>query len=276
MDVKARPWLLALATATASLAIGAVCGDAQQREDDAPAVVPKVTATPTRHPGAIDFNNVTTIPFPGYPSVEPPRDFSTPTCLAPEGVRPDPDLPPLSCRRSNTEPPPGSIATPSPSELPDPAEVASEAPAGWTVIDNGLFRYTMAIPPGWFSNMQPEGGSFNVFNAVTTRRVVTGNHDVRGGVSGHFDARLLVDDYMPGFIPLVEEHLQNPNALFGNVPGAIWENDGEGAEEMHAAFAVDGVVFEIWFGVADIDRSDAEVAEDVAIAKQILGTIHPY
>lgn len=173
--------------------------------------------------GIVDFTKLTPIPFPGYPTgVSEGYNDPWPTCQAPADEQPDPDLPPLSCRNSASEPPPGSIKTPAPAEIPDATAVAAEAPKEWTVIDNRLFRYTLAIPPGWYSNMRPEGGEFRIFDETHTKRIMS-KGATPGGIAGSFSARPLARR-LAGFPIDVEDHLASPNTSFGIVPGAIWDD----------------------------------------------------
>lgn len=231
--------------------------------------------------GIVDFAKLTPLPFPGYPErvLTQSPSFADPTCQAPKGERPDPDLPELACRYSGAEPPPGAIATARPDQLPDAADLAKDVPPGWTPIDNRVFRYTLAIPPDWYSTMRPEGGEFRVLDSILVAKgAAKGLSGLQGGVAGQFSAYSLPADDIPGFTPLVVERLKTPNATFGDVPGAIWEDPpGENdAAIVRAAFAVQGVVYEFYFDVVDDGRAPEAVVADVAIVKEILGTVRPY
>jgi hypothetical protein len=267
--LPSRPLVLAIVVATGAAAMGVV-------------FAARNLATSQEASGIVDFSKVTPLPFPGYPtdiaSSIALDSSKAPTCQAAADERPDPNLPPLSCRSSASEPPPGSIDTPSPAEIPNNATLAANAPAGWTVIDNRIFRYTLALPPGWYSNMRPEGGAFYVFDEIKTEEVLgKGGVTLPGGVAAGFSARRLVTDTVPGFTPNVEEHLATPNADFGGHLGAIWqEGGGEGtAVSVHAAFAREGVVYEMVFDIED-DRAAVAIDADVALSRQILATIQPY
>jgi|GEM_PF-3064402 len=224
--------------------------------------------------GVVDFTKVTTIPFTGYPSTITVPDLSEPTCQAPSNDRPQPDLPPLSCRLSSGEPPPGTVPTASPAERPAPA---APQPGGATVADNQLFRYTITIPSGWYSNMRPEGGTFQLTDAVATREMVDNSHPP-GGIAIVFGGRKYVDPSVTGEIVTAEKRLQHPNASFGAFPGVIWdEGPGEGAAAIiHAAFRVGDVVFEATAGVEGDGRPQEAIAADVAAVRSVLQSITPY
>lgn len=229
--------------------------------------------------GVVDFAKITPLPFVGYPTeVFGDRTYAAPTCQAAEGEREDPSLPPLSCRNSGAEPPPGAIKTASAEEIPDKTALAGKVPEGWTVIDNRLFRYTLAIPSGWYSTMRAEGGEFRISDPVVVAQDQKGI-DLAGGVVLIFSAR----EYMPprapdGFQPDTETHLASPNFVFGGYAGALWEEPaGEGlANISNAAFARDGVVYEIRVHVGDGGRSPREIGSDMEIVGRILASIAPY
>jgi hypothetical protein len=234
--------------------------------------------------GVVDFESLTPVAFEGYPedAGKPSLGIDEePTCKAAQGERPRPDAPPLSCRYSGSEPPEGSIHTPKPDEIPDATAIATTVPAPeWMAITNELFRLTFAIPQDWYSTMRPEGGEFRIYDAVRAAKIAAkGETNLRGGISGVFFARELSTVDVPGFPPpLVEGHLQTPNTSFGDVEGAIWEDpSGHGtALTLHAAFARDGVVFEIVFRITDDGRTKEAIDADAEIARRILTTITPF
>lgn len=229
--------------------------------------------------GVVDFAKITPLPFVGYPTeVFGDRTYAAPTCQAAEGEREDPSLPPLSCRNSGAEPPPGAIKTASAEEIPDKTALAGKVPEGWTVIDNRLFRYTLAIPPGWYSTMRPEGGEFRLLDSILVGKgAVKGESGLRGGVGGYASARQQPAN-PPPLLEGVSDPLTTPNTMFGTIPGSIWEDEGGHgtAATVRATFATRGVIFEVYFDVVDDGRSLAQVAADVALTKQILGTLTPY
>lgn len=47
------------------------------------------------------------------------------------------------------------------------------------------------------------------------------------------------------------------------------------AASIHAAFAQDGIVYEIVFHVTQGSRTTAEIASDVATVKEIISTVRP-
>jgi hypothetical protein len=226
--------------------------------------------------GIVEHSRITPVPFAegGYPkTVEPPDTANPPECQFPEDERPAPELPPYSCRNTAAEPPPGTIPTPEPG--------ASKSPEGvdgaWQVLDNALFRFTVAIPAGWYSNMRPEGGSFRVSDPAVLEEDQKGI-DVSGGVVLIFTAR----DYVPprdsdGLQPDTEIRLNTPNFDFGGYPGVVWDDaPDEGlARVIRAAFAKDGVVYEVRIQIAG-GRSAAEVDADAEMADEILRSITPY
>lgn len=224
-----------------------------------------------------DPNLITTLPFTGYPTDVAPgikTPFSEPTCQAPEDERPDPDLPPLSCRKSDLEPPPGSIETAAPEERP----AITPGPKGEDVRDNVLFRYTYVVPEGWYSNMRPEGGAFVLSDAPGTNELLDPSSNPSGGIIIFFSARnQLTQPLASGTWPVVEEHLQNPNSSFGSLPGAVWdEGPGEGAFAVRGAFAKDGIVFEFYALVGDLGRAPDDVTADIEAAKATLASVTPY
>ena len=231
--------------------------------------------------GIVNPEDAPTLPFPGYPTTtgEPPDLNRLPTCIAPKGDQPTPGVPPLSCRPSDSEPPVGAIKTPAPDELPDPTATNQNVPKDWTVIDNRLFRFTLAVPADWYSNMRPEGGSFDVFDPIQTAFIVAKGQDdtLHGGVAGSFTARPYIEDDGSGFRPSVERRLESPNADFGRQAGSIWDEPGEDTVvSIHAAFVRDGVVYEIIFDVADRGRAPETATADVGLVRQILTTLQPY
>ncbi len=226
--------------------------------------------------GVADFTKLTPRPFPGYPSTITPADLTEPTCQAPANERPQPDLPPLSCRISSGEPPPGVIATASALQRPT---VAPLQPSGASIADNQLFRYTITVPDGWYSNMRPEGGQFQLSDPPATAETLDPAKHIPGGIVIIFGARkYFVPDVPGGFVPLVEERLQRPNVSFGGVPGVIWdEGPGEGAAaQLRAAFRKDDVVFEALALISGNGRSQEAVAGDIAAARAVLLSITPY
>lgn len=192
-----------------------------------------------------------------------------PECRVAKDEVPGPGLPPLPCHYEGSEPPLGTIPTASPTER---AGILTgiQIPEGWQVYDNPMFRYTFALPSGWYANMRPEGGEFSVFNAVAMEWFATGE-DKPGGLVMFFSAGL----------PSVRlsktdaERLDNPNANFGGYDGATWEDPGGVglgvARVIVFAFVKDGVVFR-----GRINFGEGYSEDDVATVRQILATITPY
>jgi hypothetical protein len=229
--------------------------------------------SPVAHPEL-----VTPLPFTGYPpTVHPPDTANPPRCQAPQDERPAPDLPPLPCRNSGNEPAAGAIPTPGPADALSP----QNAPAGWQVVDNPLFRYTLAIPPGWYANIRREGGEFYVLDPVALDEDAKGV-DPPGGVVMHFTAWGPPAAKISATPVPFDPQAYAPNAAsasYAGYPGATWEEDLEGAEglarTLSTVFVRDGVTFQAAanFGVG---LSDAEVATEVELVRQILTTITPY
>jgi len=218
-----------------------------------------------------DFSQQPLTPL-GVPTLLPTRipleDW--PECRAPRDEVPGPGLPPLPCHYEGSEPPPGTIPTASPEEGPAAVASTQNVPKGWEVYDNPMFRYTFALPPGWYANMRPEGGEFSVFNDVAMEWFAAGE-EKPGGLVMFFSAGL------PS-VRLSEadaERLDAPNAEFGGYDGAMWEDpDSVGlgvARVMVFAFLKDEVVFR-----GRINFGEGYTEDDVATVRQILDTITPY
>jgi hypothetical protein len=176
-------------------------------------------------------------------------------CQAPQDERPAPDLPPYPCRNSELEPPPGTIPTASPGERAAAVASTQNVPEGWSIYDNSIFRYTLALPPDWYANMWPEGGEFSVYNPSEMVWFETGEE-------------------LPDAVAIVfEATTYEANTNFGPYPGKIWEEPGDPEEgairSILFAFLRDGVVFR---GIANFGEADA----DAAMIRQILATITPY
>jgi hypothetical protein len=194
-------------------------------------------------------------------------------CLAPEGERPAPDLPPLPCRPANLEPPPGALATPSPEERAAAVASTRNVPEGWEVYDNPIFRFTFALPPDWYVNMRPEGGAFWVLNPVALANNAKGEGEPEpGGVSMTFSAKL----YDPDATDRFTLRVASPNASFGDYPGVVWEDLLEADKE----FGVEKSIFWAFTRHDLLFRGQVNFAEgadsDVAIVYQFLSTITPY
>lgn len=233
--------------------------------------------------GVVDFAKITPLPFVGYPTeVFGDRTYAAPTCQAAEGEREDPSLPPLSCRNSGAEPPPGAIKTASAEEIPDKTALAGKVPEGWTVIDNRLFRYTLAIPPGWYATMRPEGGEFSVYDEIGTREATaigkTTLESLPGGVIVSFSARNYVERTIGGIQPDSEARLKAPNLDLAGVPAAIWdEGPPEGsAHWVRAAFRKGDVLYEISALISGDSRSTIAIGADLKVVNDIIAGISPY
>ncbi len=274
-----RPELQGLLVTVGILALAPTCGsDAGRSAATSTGTV--VEATPTRHPGIVDFTKLTPLPFAGYPTdvaANYPPDFNKlPTCQAKSDERPDPNLPPLSCRFSGSEPTPGMIKTPSPDELPDIEELSRSIPAGWKIVDNRLFRFAIAIPGDWYSDIRPQGGAFSLMDKPFADAVVSGERPA-GGIWCSFSARGVVTRES-GSLPAVEEHLQSPNTTFGSLAGVIWdEGGGEGlAHYLHVAFTDGVVVFEADVHILHGGRGSDEIERDLRLVYEVFQTLQPY
>lgn len=235
------------------------------------AIQPSEPATSEEENPVARFD-ITPLPFTPYPAtVEPPDPSKAPRCQAPAEERPAPDLPPLPCHYSGAEPPAGTIPTPAPGEHLDPRSV----PAGWQVVDNPMFRFTLAIPPGWYVNMRPEGGEFYLLDAVSLEEEAKGQN-LPGGVVMHFTAQVYVR-VQPPFTSPLDAHLDAPNVTFGSYEGAVWDEPPEEglARNIWAAFLKDGVVFTVLANIG-IGGAAPELEGDVVTVREILGSITPY
>ena len=220
----------------------------------------------------VDFSKVTSLPY--YPVTPKAPDFSEPTCQAASNDAPKPGLPPLSCRISSAEPPPGLIPTASALQRPAPA---AAQPDGATVIDNRLFRYTITVPKGWYSDMRAEGGTFQLTDPPATQSLVD-HSDLPGGIEIGFTARKYVNPSITHEIATAEKRLQSPNFAFGQISGVIWdEGPGEGAAALlHAAFRSGDVIFEVNANVASDSRPQDAIDADIAAVKAVFSSITPY
>jgi hypothetical protein len=220
-----------------------------------------------------DLANVTTLPFPGYPETVTVPDYDDPPeCRYPEDEREDPSLPPLSCRNTGAEPPPGAVPTVDPAER-EPTPAAED---GSRIIDNAAFRYTVRVPDDWYSDMRPEGGTFALYDPAAT--AAHGNGSLPGGLILMFHAASYQPPLLPELGGPIEKNLANPNIKFGTIDGATWnEGPGEGlAHFVHAVFIRDGVLYQIDAYVAGGDRPRGTVDADLARAYDVIATVSPY
>jgi len=219
------------------------------------------------HPNVPDLSQRPLTPVAGPTALSTPR---TPgECQSPENEQPAPGLPPLPCRNSELEPPAGSMPTPDPGERSDALERTHNVPEGWKKYDNPVFRYTFALPSGWYANMRPEGGQFSVLNPQELAWFEKGD-PLPDAIVIVFEATTFDPATNPDRYNLA---VADPNTTFGTYPGGIWEEPGN-AEEGAArtilfAFLRDGVVFR---GLANLGEADA----DAALVRQIFATITPY
>jgi hypothetical protein len=267
MSNPSRPLLFVIASITAALAVGGILAATN-------------LATSQESPGGhVDFAKITPIGVTGLedqPSNYPPRPDNQPTCQA-EATKPAPDLPPDSCRYSGNEPPPGLINTPEPSQDAVAADAANQAPSGWTVINNRAFRFTLAIPPDWYSNMREEGGEFMISDPIGTQLLGT-RANLPGGIIISFKGGKATQADSGGANIFIEEKLETPNANFGGTPALIWE---EGPLEdlvlvVRAAFIRKGVLFQAYAAIeGDISLPGSADAASAQVAA-ILATIEPY
>ena len=259
--------LLLVAALTAVASVGAVV-----------AIMVLLSEPAESQPGspAVRMDQITPLSARGLPTPHPPDTTrQPPKCQAPEDERPAPDLPPLPCHLEGTEPPPGVIAAPEPGDSLAPDNVS----AGWQVVDNPMFRYTLAIPPDWYANMRPEGGEFYVLDPVALQEDSTKGVNPPGGVAIHFTAETYspVDESArdPAYVPDVQRRLNTPNITLGGYPGTVWDAREGDAHIVRAVFVIDSALFQA-YAVVEADRPDVEVAGDATVVQQILGTITPY
>jgi hypothetical protein len=232
--------------------------------------------------GIVSPGEITPLAFTGYPTdvAKAPRELDQiATCQAPTEELDEAGATRLSCRYSGAEPPTGSIETPSPSEIPGDSTVATAVPNDWTVVNNKLFRFALAIPPGWTSDMRAEGGQFSLFDAVQSAKVsAKGVTGLTGGIAAYFSAREIVTQPVMGRLPDAEERLAVPNLKLGDTPAVVWEEPGgEGtAVTIRVAFSKAGILYEAYFDVVDDGRPWADIVSDAELCKQIIATIMPY
>lgn len=225
----------------------------------------------------VDFTRITPVVVTGLPdrtpaSIDPNRD----PCQAPPDERPVDGLPPLSCRNADSEPPPGSLPTKSPNELLPTPDAA--IPSTWRTIDNAVFRFTVAVPEGWYSNMRPEGGQFKVFDVISSQEAGT-NVSLPGGIWISFSAREALLAVESGSLDLFpEEKLRRPTTSFGDTAAVIWEEEGGEnlAKTIHAAFIRDGVIFEVYAAIQKDHPTPVGIEAATAQALAVINTIRPY
>jgi hypothetical protein len=182
---------------------------------------------------------------------------------------PGPGLPLLPKHNCIQEPKPGTIASPLTGERVDPKDV----PEGWRVINNEMFRFTLAVPPDWYVNMLPDGGAFEIISPTALALLAKPDRGEaeRAGVEIAFIAY----KYRPGGQDPTSKGLANPNASFNGTPGAIWEESPTGdptvLRMIRAAFVRYDYVFSgnAWFGQGYTD-SDADTTQ------KIFASITPY
>lgn len=216
----------------------------------------------------------TPVPGANYPGQLPPDEVG---CAGPENEVPAPGLPPLPCHDRSSEPVPGAIPTPDAAERDDAVAATQNVPEGWIVYDNPMFRYTFALPPGWYANMRPEGGEFDVFDPIGMEQFAT-QESRSGGLVMLFFAGTSERDKPNSRGPKYTEGLDSPNARFGTYGGAIWENPedpeiGEGVVRIiRFAFARSEGLF---FG-GQVNFGEGYTEADVETVYRILKTITPY
>lgn len=218
---------------------------------------------------AVDFTKITPLPFTPQTVVAPDYTQWTGGCQFPEDERPDPTLPPLSCRDRSSEPPPGVI----PSVDPTAPRAAAPAPEGWRTIDNPLFRLTVQVPESWFSNMRPEGGGFAVYDEIATSRI--SNEEEPFGGEGPFGLVIFfaARKYVSAKAGLAESKLEHPNTTIAGLPAVTWdEGVGLGSQRIGFAFRNGDVLYEVGANVDAIGPSD----KDISQAREIISTISLY
>jgi hypothetical protein len=192
--------------------------------------------------------------------------------LTPPFVKPSALATPLTEEQRSLEPPPGALPTPSAALRNGATANTRNVPEGWVVYDNPKFQYTFALPPDWQTDMKPEGGYFQVSNPADLASNTAGTI-VPGGVAGHFVGMLRI-----AIGTSVTDHLAQPNAFFGDYPGAIWEGLKNGekgygiANIVRFAFARGDLVFYGAINLGEEGYSDS----NVKIIYQIFNTITPY
>jgi hypothetical protein len=240
-------------------------------------------ASSQENTGVVDFTKVTPFVVGGLDGRTPIYPGTPSHCLAPENEKPYEGLPPLSCRDSGAEPPADLVKTPSPGEVANATgAVADDVPLDWKVINNTLFRFTIAIPPGWYSDMRSEGGAFTIYDATAAQENAEQDQGKRtelpGGLFISFSAREALTPDTHGLDLFPEEKLKNPNADFGGTPGVIWEEPGGEnlARIINAAFVREGLLVEIYIGVQEDYPTAASIDTAAEEALAIIQTVRPY
>jgi len=218
-------------------------------------------------PGGVARFDLTPLPYVPQ-SVTPPDTANPPKCKLSVDERPGPDLPPLSCRHEDNEPKTGVIPTAPLGTRPS----IQPTPPGWVSLDNALFRFTVAHPSDWYSDMRPEGGTFTVQNPAATA------DELSAGVLIIYSAHDFEPAAIPEYRSIPEQKLATPNTKFGDIPGAIWdEGPGEGlAHIIFGAYLREGVLFLIQGNVVDGARTPGEIQTDVDLVYAVLATVTPY
>jgi hypothetical protein len=168
------------------------------------------------------------------------------------------------------EPPPGAIPTPATGEFVAPSDV----PDGWVVHDNAMFRYSFALPEGWYANMRSEGGEFSVFDPSEMAFFESGE-DRPGGVAMFLAGTSYQLGKVSPFSEQDAQRLASPNAQFGTYGGVIWDDpDAAGlgvARVIRFAFVRDNLIFS-----GRVNFGEGYSESDLMVVRQILGTITPY
>jgi hypothetical protein len=226
------------------------------------------------NPHVADFSqSPLTPPFGGTPFALTPALYPPPPSEGCEDATrtesPGPGLPLLPKHNCIQEPKQGVIPSALATERVDPKGV----PEGWRVVDNQMFRFTLAVPPDWYVNMLPDGGAFEIINpaALTLLARPDRGEAERAGVEIAFIAY----KYRPGGQDPTSKALANPNATFNGIPGAIWDelpvSEPTILRMIRAAFVRYDYVFS---GNALFGEGYSE--SDVAAVQKIFASITPY
>jgi len=184
---------------------------------------------------------------------------------------PGPGLPLLPKHNCIQEPRQGVVPSALAGERvdPDPKSV----PEGWRVINNEMFRFTLAVPPEWYVNMLPDGGAFEIISP--TALALLGKEERSEAERAGVEIVFIAYEYQPGGQDPTSKALASPNTSFNGIPGAIWEESPTGEPAVlrmiRAAFVRYGYIFSgnAWFG-------EGYTESDVDTTQKIFASITPY
>jgi hypothetical protein len=143
------------------------------------------------------------------------------------------------------------------------------------VIDNRLFRLSLAIPEDWYANIRPEGGEFAILDPVAAVEAALGFR-LPGGAVLLVSSQQFTPTVGGGHPTLIERQLSSPNTFVAGLPATIWEDTPpEGlARSLRLVFERQGIVFQVRINVAL--GAEPAVQTKVDLALQIVATITSY